>query len=127
MRSRRRMKTVPKYVSVGIRDWVQQTYLSIRVKGRVDAVCEPKLGWIVDQFGRFVLVDNLVGTYAIGLPAAVGFGLLASFGFFGVFAAKVLEEVVKATCFFLRFRGVRWYASALKEEEKAESTSTSES
>jgi hypothetical protein len=44
-----------------------------------------------------------------------------------VFAAKVLEEVVKATCFFLGFRGVRWYASALKEEEKAEPTSTSES
>jgi hypothetical protein len=44
-----------------------------------------------------------------------------------VFGAKVLEEVVKATSFFLRFRGVRWYASALKEEEKAESTSTSES
>ena len=36
---------------------------------------------------RFVLVGNLVGTYAIGLPAAVGFGLLASFGFFGVFGA----------------------------------------
>jgi len=50
MRSRRRMKTVPKYVSVGIRDWVQQTYLSIRVKGRVDTICEPKLAWIVDQF-----------------------------------------------------------------------------
>jgi len=75
---------------------------------------------------RFVLAGNLAGTYAIGLPAAVGFGLLASFGFFGVFAAKVLEEGVKATCFFLRFRGVRWYASALKEEGKAEPTSTIE-
>jgi hypothetical protein len=75
---------------------------------------------------RFVLAGNLAGTYAMGLPAAVGFGLLASFGFFGVFAAKVLEEGVKATCFFLRFRGVRWYASALKEEGKAEPTSTSE-
>ena len=63
----------------------------------------------------------------IGLPAAVGFGPLASFGFFGVFAAKVLEEAVKATCFFLRFRGARWYASALKQEEKAGSISTSES
>ena len=68
---------------------------------------------------RFVLAGNLAGTYAMGLPAAVGFGLLASFGFFGVFAAKVLEEGVKATCFFLRFRGVRWYASALKEEGMA--------
>jgi putative MATE family efflux protein len=69
---------------------------------------------------RFVLVGNLFATYAVGLPAAVGLGLLAPFGFFGVFAAKVLEEVVKATCFFSRFCGARWYASALKEEEKTE-------
>jgi MATE family, multidrug efflux pump len=76
---------------------------------------------------RFVLAGNLTGTYAIGLPAAVGFGLLASFGFFGVFAAKVLEEVVKVTCFFLRFRGARWYGSALKEEGKVEPNTASES
>jgi len=37
---------------------------------------------------RFVLVGNLAATYAVGLPAAIGLGLLAPFGFFGVFAAK---------------------------------------
>jgi len=45
----------------------------------------------------------MTATYAVGLPAAVGLGLLAPFGFFGVFAAKVLEEGVKAVCFLLRF------------------------
>jgi Na+-driven multidrug efflux pump len=65
---------------------------------------------------RFVLVGNLVGTYAIGLPAAAGLGLVAPFGFFGVFAAKVLEEAVKATCFFLRFCRARWYEHAMKED-----------
>jgi putative MATE family efflux protein len=68
---------------------------------------------------RFVLFGNLAGTYAIGLPAAVGLGLLAPFGFFGVFAAKVLEEGVKAGCFLLRFLRARWYTNALKAEQIA--------
>jgi Na+-driven multidrug efflux pump len=68
---------------------------------------------------RFVLLGNVAGTYAIGLPAAVGLGLVAPFGFFGVFAAKVLEEGVKAGCFLLRFLRARWYENALKEEQIA--------
>lgn len=67
---------------------------------------------------RFVLIGNLTGTYAVGLPAAIGLGLVASFGFFGVFAAKILEEVIKMTCFFVRFQTGRWYRSALKEAKK---------
>jgi putative MATE family efflux protein len=73
---------------------------------------------------RFVLVGNLLGTYAIGLPAAIGLGLVAPFGFYGVFGAKILEEVVKATCFFFRFRGAHWYAKALKQEGTVESSLT---
>jgi Na+-driven multidrug efflux pump len=68
---------------------------------------------------RFVLVGNLTATYAVGLPAAIGLGLLAPFDFFGVFAAKVLEEGVKAACFSLRFLRARWYEHALKEEQSA--------
>jgi putative MATE family efflux protein len=66
---------------------------------------------------RFVLLGNLAGTYAIGLPAALGLGLLAPFGFFGVFTAKVLEELVKAACFSIRFLRARWYKHALREEQ----------
>jgi hypothetical protein len=36
-----------------------------------------------------------------------------------VFAAKVLEEGVKAACFLLRFLRARWYENALKEEQIA--------
>ncbi len=66
-----------------------------------------------------MLVGNLAATYAVGLPAAIGLGLLAPFGFFGVFAAKVLEEGVKAACFSFRFLRSRWYKHALKEEQNA--------
>ncbi|MBV8584787.1 MAG: MATE family efflux transporter [Verrucomicrobia bacterium] len=66
---------------------------------------------------RFVLLGNLLGTYAVGLPGAVGLGLLAPFGFFGVFIAKALEECVKSACFFLRFVRARWYEHALKDEQ----------
>jgi len=64
-------------------------------------------------------MGNLTATYAVGLPAAIGLGLLAPFGFFGVFAAKVLEEGVKAACFLLRFLRARWYEHAIKEEQSA--------
>jgi Na+-driven multidrug efflux pump len=64
-------------------------------------------------------VGNLAGTYAIGLPAAVGLGLIAHFGFLGVFAAKAIEEIVKVTCFFLRFHSPRWYANAVREERQS--------
>jgi Na+-driven multidrug efflux pump len=72
---------------------------------------------------RFVLLGNLAGTYAVGLPAAVGLGLFTPFGFFGLFAAKVLEEGVKAGCFFFRFLRARWYEHALKEEQIAKDKS----
>jgi Na+-driven multidrug efflux pump len=57
---------------------------------------------------RFLLIGNLAGTYGLGLPTAAGLGLFAQFGFFGVFAGKILEEVVKAACFSFRFRSARW-------------------
>jgi MATE family, multidrug efflux pump len=68
---------------------------------------------------RFVLLGNLLGTYGVGLPAAIGLGLGAQLGFFGVFLAKLLEECIKAACFSLRFLRCRWYESALKEEQIA--------
>ncbi|HEY0790684.1 MAG TPA: MATE family efflux transporter [Chthoniobacterales bacterium] len=69
---------------------------------------------------RFVLGGNLAATYVVGLPAAAGLGLLAPFGFLGVFSAKAAEEGVKAACFLFRFRGAKWYANALKDEGQTE-------
>ncbi|MBV8816585.1 MAG: hypothetical protein JO271_19025, partial [Verrucomicrobia bacterium] len=68
---------------------------------------------------RFILLGNVAGTYAIGLPAAIGLGLFTGLGFFGVFGAKVLEECVKATCFLVRFLKYRWYEHALQAEKLA--------
>src|ERR1700724_1923774 len=68
---------------------------------------------------HFVLMGNLTATYAVGLPAAGGVGLLAPVGVFGVFAANVVEEAVKAVCFLLRFLRARWYEHAIKEEQSA--------
>ena len=69
---------------------------------------------------RFILLGNLAGTYAIGLPAAIALGLFTGLGLFGVFAAKVLEECVKATCFLVRFLKFRWYERALQDEKLAQ-------
>jgi len=68
---------------------------------------------------RFILLGNLAGTYAVGLPAAIGLGLFTGLGFFGVFSAKALEECVKATCFLIRFLKYRWYEYALQDEKVA--------
>jgi hypothetical protein len=57
-------------------------------------------------------------------------GLFTGLGFFGVFAAKVLEECAKATCFLLRFLKSHWYEHALQDEqtekEEAERTQDAE-
>jgi putative MATE family efflux protein len=48
---------------------------------------------------HFVLMGNLTATYAVGLPAAVGLGLLAPFGFFGVFAARSWRRASRQLAF----------------------------
>jgi Na+-driven multidrug efflux pump len=68
---------------------------------------------------QFILLGNLAGTYAVGLPIAIGLGLFTRLGFFGVFAAKVLEECVKSACFLVRFLRYRWYEHALQDEKLA--------
>lgn len=68
---------------------------------------------------RFILLGNLAGTYAIGLPVAIGLGLFTGLGFLGVFTAKVFEESVKAACFSLRFLKHPWYEHALQDEKIA--------
>ena len=48
---------------------------------------------------RFVLAGNLAGTYAIGLPAAVAFGVLGPLDSLGSLPPRSLRKL-KATCFF---------------------------
>ncbi len=53
---------------------------------------------------KFVLAGHLIGSYLVGLPAAVLLGIFAGFNASGVFGARAMEEIIKAIAFLLRFR-----------------------
>lgn len=65
---------------------------------------------------RFVLLGDAASTYAVGLPLALLLGFGLGFGVWGVFAARVLEEVVKVAVFLARYRTPGWYAAARAAE-----------
>ena len=58
---------------------------------------------------KFVLAGHLIGSYLVGLPAAVVLGIFAGFNAWGVFGARAMEEIIKAITFLLRFRTPVWY------------------
>jgi putative MATE family efflux protein len=58
---------------------------------------------------KFVLAGHLMGSYLVGLPAAVLLGIFAGFNAWGVFGARAMEEIIKVTAFLLRFRTPVWY------------------
>jgi putative MATE family efflux protein len=64
---------------------------------------------------KFVLTGHLIGSYLVGIPAAVLLGTFAGFSALGVFGARALEEVVKVIVFFLRFRTPAWYRKSAEE------------
>jgi hypothetical protein len=51
---------------------------------------------------KFVLVCHLIGSYLVGLPAAVLLGMFAGFNAWGVFGARAAEELIKVIAFFVR-------------------------
>ena len=64
---------------------------------------------------KFVLAGHLIGSYLVGIPAAVLLGTFAGFNALGVFGARALEEIVKVIAFFLRFRTPAWYRKSAEE------------
>ena len=64
---------------------------------------------------KFVLAGHLIGSYLVGLPAAVLLGIFAGFNAWGVFGARAMEEIIKAITFLLRFRGPVWYQKSVDE------------
>ncbi len=58
---------------------------------------------------KFVLMGHLVGSYLVGLPAAVLLGMFAGWNALGVFSARAMEEIIKVIVFFIRFRTPAWY------------------
>ena len=58
---------------------------------------------------KFVLAAHLMGSYLVGLPAAVLLGIFAGLNARAVFGARAGEEIVKVIAFLLRFRTPLWY------------------
>ena len=57
---------------------------------------------------KFVLLTHVVSSYLIGLPVAGIFGIALKIGAWTVFAARGLEEIVKAVMLILRARTGNW-------------------
>jgi putative MATE family efflux protein len=61
---------------------------------------------------RGVILGDVVGAFAVGLPLAVLLGLYTPLGVVGVFVARVIEETVKMGIFTVRARRLNWHALA---------------
>lgn len=56
---------------------------------------------------RGVIIGDVVGAFGVGLPLAIVLGLFTPLGWVGVFAARIVEELVKLAIFTWRARRVR--------------------
>lgn len=57
---------------------------------------------------RGVIIGDVVGAFAIGLPLAVLLGLHTPLGYVGIFLARIIEELAKLAVFTWRARRIRW-------------------
>ena len=57
---------------------------------------------------RGVILGDVVGAFGVGLPLAVLLGLHTPLGYVGIFAARIVEELVKLAIFSYRARRIRW-------------------
>ncbi|MBV8175705.1 MAG: hypothetical protein JO151_14245 [Verrucomicrobia bacterium] len=63
---------------------------------------------------KFVLAAHLIGSYLVGLPAALLLGIFWGFKVW-VFGARATEEITKVTLFLLRFCRSAWYQTSADE------------
>jgi putative MATE family efflux protein len=63
---------------------------------------------------KFVLAAHLIGSYLVGLPAALLLGIFWGFKVW-VFGARATEEITKVTLFLLRFCRYAWYQTSAGE------------
>jgi putative MATE family efflux protein len=57
---------------------------------------------------KFVLLGHLIGSYLVGLPAAVLLGIFTRLNVWGVYGSRAAEEIIKSIAFILRFRTQIW-------------------
>jgi len=63
---------------------------------------------------KFVLATHVIGSYLVGLPAAVVLGIFWGLKVW-VFGARAIEETTKVTLFVVRFCRFPWYQKSAAE------------
>lgn len=64
---------------------------------------------------KYILLCHGVGSYGVGLPAAMLTGFILHLSVWGVFGSRALEEVLKAISFVMRYRTPAWYKKSVDE------------
>lgn len=68
--------------------------------------------------GKGVIAGDVVGSFVVGLPLAIYLGLYTPLGVWGVFLARVADELAKIAIFEWRRRQVNWGALAAAQRGK---------
>ena len=64
---------------------------------------------------KYILLGHVIGSYGIGVPAAIFSAFFLHFSVWGVFGSRALEEVLKTIFFLLRYRTPAWYKKSVAE------------
>ena len=64
---------------------------------------------------KYILISHVIGSYAIGVPAAIFSGFFLHLSVWGVFGSRALEEMLKAIFFLTRYRTPAWYKKSVDE------------
>ena len=68
---------------------------------------------------KYILLGHVVGSYGIGVPAAIFSGFILHLSVWGVFGSRALEEVLKTIFFLMRYRTPAWYKKSVDELSSA--------
>jgi Na+-driven multidrug efflux pump len=68
---------------------------------------------------KYILLGHVIGSYAIGVPAAIFSAFALHLSVWGVFGSRALEEVLKAILFLRRYRTPTWYKKSVDELSNA--------
>ena len=68
---------------------------------------------------KYILLGHVVGSYGIGVPAAIVSGFVLHLSVWGVFGSRALEEVLKTIFFLMRYRTPAWYKKSVDELSNA--------
>jgi Na+-driven multidrug efflux pump len=67
---------------------------------------------------KYILLSHVIGSYVIGVPAAIFSGFVLHLSVWGVFGSRALEEILKAIFFLRRYRTPAWYQKSVDNLEQ---------